>query len=82
MKKLSILLFSASVLFSSCGTIFGGTITDCQKKGPVQGGVHRTIRPAALIFDILGPLPIIAAVIDFADGGIYVPCGANYQKAK
>jgi hypothetical protein len=73
MKTITILLFSALTLFSSCGTICGGTITDCQRKGPGQGGIHRQIRPAALIFDIL-TFPVIGLVVDFVDGAMYVPC--------
>jgi hypothetical protein len=73
MKKTAILLISALTIFSSCGTICGGTITDCQRKGPAQGGAHRQVRPAALIFDII-TFPVIGLVVDFVDGAMYVPC--------
>jgi hypothetical protein len=76
MKKIAILLVASAVLFNSCGTICGGTIGDCQRKGPGQGGVHRQIRPAALIFDIL-LFPVISLTVDFADGGMYVPCSSG-----
>jgi hypothetical protein len=76
MKKIAVLLILATVLFSSCGTICGGKITDCQKKGPGQGGAHRQIRPAALIGDIL-LFPIISLTVDFVDGAMYVPCSSG-----
>lgn len=73
MKKILLFCMAASLFCSSCGTICGGTITDCQKKGPGQGGSHRSIRPAALIGDIL-LIPIISLPVDFIDGAVYVPC--------
>jgi hypothetical protein len=74
MKKLFLSIAIIAVLFSasSCGTILGGKISECQKTKPASGS--RAVRPAALIFDIIGPLPIIAAIVDFADGGMYKPC--------
>ena len=77
MKKIVVLSLAACILFgcSSCGTILGGKITDCQKTKPETG--KRAVRGAALFFDIVGPLPIIAAVIDFADGGMYKPCDSK-----
>jgi hypothetical protein len=75
MKKVLVLSLATCLLMSSCGTILGGKITDCQKTKPASGS--RAVRPAALIFDIIGPLPIIAAIVDFADGGMYKPCNAK-----
>jgi hypothetical protein len=83
MKKLKyvslVLVFAGSLFCSSCGTICGGAITECQKRGPAQGGIHRQIRPAALIFDIL-TFPVIGLVIDFVDGAMYVPCNIDNGK--
>jgi hypothetical protein len=72
MKKLFILIFCA-VALTSCGTIYGAKITDCQKTKPIAGQKQREIRPAALIFDIVFA-PVISLPIDFSTGGIYKPC--------
>jgi len=59
-------------IISSCGVMFGGKLTDCQKQKPVTG--KRQIRPAALMFDILSPYWFISLPVDFTTGGIYKPC--------
>lgn len=82
MKKLIALLLSATILFSSCGTIFGGRISACQKTKPAPGQMTRQIRPAALTFDLIsciGLAGIIGTIIDFADGGIYKPCNTTVK---
>ena len=62
---------------TSCGTIFGGHIGACQKTKPLPGTQSRAVRPAALIGDILfcgGLIGIVALVVDFSNGAMYVPC--------
>lgn len=68
--KALVLLLCVSTL-TSCGTIFGGKITDSQKHKPAQG--HREIRPAALVGDIIVQPGLLWLAIDFADGAIYKP---------
>lgn len=70
--KISVLLLCCTML-AGCGTICGGHITDCQKTKPTDG-THRKIRPAALVFDIIGPAPGIALIVDLCTGGLYKPC--------
>jgi hypothetical protein len=72
MKKLIILSLAATMMLSSCATIFGGRISDCQKTKPPAGQPSRDIRIAALILDIVIFWP--GAVVDFADYAIYSPC--------
>jgi len=70
-KTLSILLVISLIGLTSCGTIYGGRISDCQKyRSP---GARREIRPAALVGDIIW-FPYISLPIDFITGGIYKPC--------
>lgn len=70
MKKLTIALgLFALISLNSCATAFGGKITECQKKKPENGS--RSIRPVALVADILFPP---ALIVDFANGSIYKPC--------
>ncbi len=78
MKKLLLSITVMAVLLSvtSCGTIFGGHISDCQKHKPATGS--REVRVGALVGDIFtGGLWII---IDFADGGMYKPCADSPKK--
>ena len=65
------ILFATLIIitFSSCGTLLGGPITDCQKHKPGPGEPKRKLRIWALIFD--GPW---GWYIDFRDGAIYKPC--------
>lgn len=76
MKK-KIMRFMAMViivaLFSSCATIFGGAVSDCQKTKPAPGQPARELRVVALIADIVIFWP--AAIVDFATNAIYKPCG-------
>lgn len=60
------------VTLSSCATVFGGRVSDCQRTKPAAGEPAREIRAAALIADILLFWP--GAVVDFATGAIYKPC--------
>lgn len=57
---------------SSCATVFGGAVSDCQRTKPAPGQPAREVRAGALIADILLFWP--GAIIDFATGAIYKPC--------
>ena len=70
LNALAILTIAATL--SSCATVFGGRVTDCQRTRPMAGQPSREIRGAALVCDILLFWP--GAVIDFATGAIYRPC--------
>jgi hypothetical protein len=80
MKKLILSITIVSVLISnsSCGTILGGHITECQRHKPATGS--REIRPAALIGDIFIGGFVINLIVDFADGAIYKPCRDTPKK--
>jgi len=58
---------------SSCATVFGGQVSACQKTKPTAGQPARSVRGVALVADILLFWP--GAVVDFATGAIYRPCG-------
>lgn len=58
---------------SSCATVFGGRVSACQKTKPTAGQPARSVRGVALVADILLFWP--GAVVDFATGAIYRPCG-------
>jgi hypothetical protein len=76
MKKIKyfVLVFAGLILCSSCGTVFGGKITTCQRVKPRRGQQARTIRPVVLVFDII-ILP--GLIVDLIDGGLYTPCGGS-----
>lgn len=57
---------------SSCATVFGGQISECQRTKPALGEPARAVRGGALIADILLFWP--GAIVDFATGAIYKPC--------
>jgi hypothetical protein len=57
---------------SSCATVFGGSVSQCQKTKPAVGEPARSVRAVALIADILLFWP--GAIVDFATGAIYKPC--------
>lgn len=57
---------------SSCATVFGGQISECQRTKPAPGEPARAVRGGALIADILLFWP--GAIVDFATGAIYKPC--------
>ncbi|MBP7496865.1 MAG: hypothetical protein KA792_04290 [Bacteroidales bacterium] len=75
-KKINLLLVSTlligSLMLPSCATIFGGKVTECQRKKPGSGEPAREVRVGALIADILLFWP--GAIVDFATGAIYKPC--------
>jgi hypothetical protein len=68
MKKLFVIAIAGCLLLSSCGTILGGKISECQKTKPTDG-THRKVRIVAFLFD--GPW---GWIIDFSDGAMYKPC--------
>ncbi len=57
---------------SSCATVFGGRVTDVQKRKPMPGEPQRRVRAGALIADIM-LFPLISIPVDFATGAIYKP---------
>lgn len=75
LRKFTLLALAALTLSGSltgCATVFGGRITDAQKRKPLPGESQRQIRPGALIADIL-LFPLISIPVDFATGAIYKP---------
>ena len=75
MKQLKILTVCllCSGVFSSCATIFGGTVDTCQRTKPANAS--RPIRVVALIADIVIFWPSL--IVDFATNAIYVPCSPH-----
>lgn len=76
MKKLFIVIVASGLLLTqtSCATIFGGKISDCQRTKPAPGKPARQIRIVPLVLDCVTGLVWLA--VDFADGAIYKPCKA------
>ncbi|HEV7350235.1 hypothetical protein [Telluribacter sp.] len=77
MKKViySALVIGFSFSMTSCATLFGGKVADCQRIKPKEGQPQRQVRVGALVADILLFAP--AAIIDFATGAIYKPCATK-----
>jgi predicted small secreted protein len=69
MKKTVLALIVVSFMISSCATLFGGKISDCQRTKPKLGEASRKIRIVPLLLD--GPWGL---AIDFMTGAIYKPC--------
>lgn len=67
-----ILLISLVSSLSSCATILGGKLSECQRTKPSVGQPSRQVRAGALIADVLLFWP--GAIVDFATGAIYKPC--------
>ncbi len=67
-----LVIISIATIMSSCATVFGGKVSDCQRTKPAAGEPARAIRGGALIADILLFWP--GAIVDFATGAIYKPC--------
>lgn len=70
LKFVAIALIATSL--SSCATVFGGRVSECQRAKPAAGQPSRQIRAGALIADVLLFWP--GAIVDFATGAIYKPC--------
>ena len=76
MKKITQLLLVimiANILLTSCATVFGGKVSQCQRTKPTAGAPARKIRAGAMIADILLFWP--GLIVDFATAAIYKPCG-------
>jgi len=65
-------IVTVAIMMSSCATILGGEVSECQRTKPAEGQPARAIRGGALIADILLFWP--GAIVDFATGAIYQPC--------
>ncbi len=61
-----------AAMLSSCATVLGGRVSDCQRTKPSAGEPTRPIRAVALVADILLFWP--GTIVDFATGAIYKPC--------
>lgn len=72
-KVINILcLLVIAITLSSCATVFGGRISECQRTKPNKRQPTRELRGGALIADILLFWP--GTIVDFATGAIYKPC--------
>jgi hypothetical protein len=65
-------IFVIAATLSSCATVFGGAVSQCQRTQPAAGQPARELRAGALIADVILFWP--GAIIDFATGAIYKPC--------
>lgn len=65
-------IVTIATVLSSCATVFGGAVSDCQRTAPAAGEPTRQVRAGALVADILLFWP--GAIVDFATGAIYKPC--------
>ncbi|HEV7351206.1 hypothetical protein [Telluribacter sp.] len=57
---------------TSCATVFGGKVTESQKRRPAPGEPRREMRIGALVADIL-LFPLISIPVDLATGAMYKP---------
>ncbi len=77
LKKFTLVGLAALTLtgsLTSCATVFGGRITENQKRRPAPGEQRRQVRAGALIADIL-LFPLISIPVDLATGAMYKPQG-------
>jgi hypothetical protein len=74
MKKILLLYLAVTLLCSSCATLFGGKITNCQRAKPLRDQPSRKLRPVAFAFDVLF---FPALIVDFTNCKIYKPCDAD-----
>jgi hypothetical protein len=73
MEKL-LVMATTICLFSSCATLCGGKISDCQKTKPQPGQPKRVLRWYTVV-----PVPPfqwgpVGMLIDVLDGAAYRPC--------
>ena len=61
-----------AICLSSCATLFGGQVGECQRTRPAQGQPARQVRVVPLVLDVLIFWP--SAIVDFGTGAIYAPC--------
>jgi hypothetical protein len=65
-------LASMTLFTTSCATILGGKVSECQRTKPTAGQPARKLRVVAFVADVLfGLVPVI---VDFATNAIYKPC--------
>lgn len=69
---LTFALIGMTMFCTSCATVFGGKVSDCQRTKPAAGEPSRKLRAGAMIADILLFWP--GTIVDFATGAIYKPC--------
>lgn len=83
-KKFTLIALATLIVagsLTSCATVFGGRVTDYQKRKPMPGEPQRQVRTGALIADILLFWP--GTIVDFATGAIYKPQrGITAQKVQ
>ncbi|MTI32831.1 hypothetical protein [Xanthovirga aplysinae] len=65
-----------TIFLNSCATVFGGRITESQRRKPMPGEPQRQIRVGAFIADLLIFWPSL--IVDFGTGAIYRP---NYHQS-
>jgi hypothetical protein len=71
--KLIVSAFLITVICSSCATVFGGRVSDCQKTKPLPGEKSRQLRPIPFVWQLVTG-NIVGLAIDFTTGAIYKPC--------
>lgn len=76
LKFVAIALIATSL--SSCATVFGGRVSECQRTKPAAGQPARQVRTVALIANVLLFWP--GAIVDFATGAAYRPCESSKSK--
>ncbi|HKK12729.1 MAG TPA: hypothetical protein VJ945_07845 [Flavobacteriaceae bacterium] len=64
-------LLSLAISMTGCATVFGGPITQSQRRKPKPGEQTRKIRVVAFIADAIIFAPSL--ILDFADCAIYRP---------
>ena len=79
--KFLIIACGVALTFSSCATMFGGKITECQKRTPQVGEPKREVRWGSVAANILLGCPE-CILVDLITGAIYKPCDNNDKKAK
>jgi len=72
-KTICITLVALTLMTSSCATILGGQISECQRTKPAPGKPSREVRVGYLIVDII-LLAVPFTVVDFITCAIYKPC--------
>lgn len=72
----SLVMIAMLFQMSSCATVFGGQISEHQKRKPAQGEPRRKIRPVPFIIEavfIPAGIGALAMIIDFSTRAIYKP---------
>jgi hypothetical protein len=67
-----LLIAAIAITFTSCATVFGGRVNECQRTKPAPGQPGRQVRAVPLIANILLFWPGIA--VDFITRAAYKPC--------